>query len=261
MRIDGARALVTGASRGLGAAIARALHAGGASPVLVARDREDLERLAFELDAEVIAGDLLDPEFAAVLVSLAGPIDILVNNAGMGRTGLVADQPPADIESVLRLNLVVPARLCSEALPSMIERGRGHIVNMSSLSMAVDTVGWASYGASKAGLSSFSESLRLELDGTGVGLTLVEIGFVDTDMLSELRADPLASPVFERAIRLRLQTLLDPDDVAAAVVGAISRNRSHVRLPRRTAALPAMSNLGRRATRLIAPRIAPPASR
>lgn len=251
---------MTGASRGLGAAIARALHRRGADLVLVARDRADLERVGSELDADCVAGDLLDPDFESTLIDTVGPLDILVNNAGIERTGRVADQSPDDIEAVLRLNLVVPARLCSRALPSMIERGRGHIVNMSSLSMAVDTAGWASYSASKAGLSSFSESLRVELHGTGVGLTLVEIGFVDTDMLAGLRHDPVAAPVFERALRLRLQRVLEPDEVASAVAEAVASSRRHVRLPRRTAALPASTNLARRTTRLLTPRPAPPSA-
>lgn len=260
MEIAGARALVTGASRGVGAAVARALHRAGAELVLVARDRAALERVGAELDADCVNGDLLDAGFATSLISTVAPVDILVNNAGIERTGSVADQSPDDIEAVLRLNLVVPARLCSEVLPSMLERGRGHIVNMSSLSMAVDTAGWASYSASKAGLSSFSESLAVELDRTGVGLTLAEIGFVDTDMSRHLRDDPLAAPVFERALRWHLQRLLDPDEVATAIVEAIAKSRRHVRLPRRTAALPAMTNVARRATRLLTPRPASPGS-
>ena len=257
MELDGVRALVTGASRGIGAAIARRLVDSGASVVLVARSADAIGRLADDLEGTAIAGNLLDVDFATSLPDLTGPVDVLVNNAGIERAGRVVDLSPAELADVFRLNLVVPAQLCSMYLPSMVTAGSGHIVNMSSLSMAVDTPGWASYSASKAGLSSFSESLRVELAGTGVGLTVAEIGFTDTNMVTELRAEPLTAPTFERALRLRLQRMLDPDEVGHAVVRAIEHERSHVRLPRRTAAIPALTNAGRRATRLLAPKLPP----
>ncbi len=257
MDLDGARALVTGASRGIGAAIARRLVDSGAEVILVARSAEAVGRLAEDLEGTAIAGDLLDPDFVAELPDRAGPIDVLVNNAGIERADRVVDVSPQDLEDVFRLNLVVPAQLCSMFLPAMVARGRGHIVNMSSLSMAVDTPGWASYSASKAGLSSFTESLRVELDGIRIGLTAVEIGFTETDMVHNLLSEPLTAPTFERALRLRLQRMLEPEEVARAVVRAVERDRSHVRLPRRTAALPALANVGRRASRLMAPKLPP----
>jgi short-subunit dehydrogenase len=123
-----------------------------------------------------------------------GPIDVLINNAGIEIVGQVAEQDPDDLRAVIGVNLEVPITLAHHVLPHMLERGSGRIVNISSMASVVSSPGWATYSASKAGLSSFSRSLKTELAGTGVGVTVVEIGFVQTDMLDDLRSNDFVRP-------------------------------------------------------------------
>ena len=252
--VHGSRVMVTGASRGIGKAITREFARAGAHVTLVARDPDRLADIAGEIGGDVLAGDLLDPDFvdgvAAVLRADPG-VDVLVNNAALEHTGTLDTQDPEQIRDVFHLNLVVPAQLSQAALVGMLTRGRGHIVNVSSISMCADTPGFATYGASKSGLSALGESVRRELYGTGVGLTTVEVGYVDTDMLDELRTEPLTGGVFDRYEQLRLQRTLPVDEVASAVRRAVERNSPHVRLPRRSAAFPMITNLPRRLGRVI----------
>lgn len=256
MELNGARVVITGASRGIGAACARELSSRGADVALVSRDRSALQSVADELTGQkqVLAGDLLDDSFREELVATIleiGPIDVLVNNAGIEISGSLVDQSASEISAVLRLNLEVPALLCRAVLPHMIGRGSGHIVNVSSLAMAVNAPGFATYGASKAGLSSFTESLRLELPGTGVHLTSVEIGETDTDMLHTMREVDHLDAMYRRYERLRLQRLLGAEEVAIGIRRAIESGRPHVRLPRRAMAIPMIVNGPRRLSNLI----------
>jgi short-subunit dehydrogenase len=246
MNLQGKRVLLTGASRGLGEGIAAALDHAGATVIGVARSER----------ADGITGDLLDEGFVTALVPRVledGPIDVLVNNAGVAPSGNVAEQSPEELRAVFRLNLEVPAILCQAVLPSMLARGSGHIVNVSSLAMAVDTPGFAGYGSSKAGISSFTESLRVELDDSDIGITLVEIGEADTEMVHGLRSNDRIDAIFSRAERLHLQRMLTVDEVSAAVRDAIEANRTHVRLPHRTAAIPMIVNIPRRLSRILGP--------
>lgn len=247
MELHNAHVLITGASRGIGEAIARHFAEAGATITLVARNREALDGLATQLSCEAIAGDLLDPSFVDSLIARAtntGPVDVLINNAGMEQVGHVDMQSPAQIRSVFRLNLEVPAVLSHHALGSMLQRRRGHIVNISSMAMAVNTPGFATYGASKSGLSAFSASLSEELAGTGVDVTTVEIGTADTDMLTSLRSSPVHG-VFDRYEKLGMSPLISVDDVAAAVRTAVETGKPRVRLPKRQAALPMIVNVPR----------------
>ncbi|MEM8708543.1 MAG: SDR family NAD(P)-dependent oxidoreductase, partial [Actinomycetota bacterium] len=184
MDLSAARVLITGASRGIGLEIARKLHAKGATIIGTARTEASLEAAVDELDLVPIVGDLNDPAVADGVIGEAlehGPIDVLVNNAGIEIVGQVAEQDPHDLRSVIDVNLSVPITLARHVLPHMLERGSGRIVNISSMASIVNSPGWATYSASKAGLSSFSRSLRAELRGTDVDVTVVEIGFVQTD--------------------------------------------------------------------------------
>ncbi len=246
MSLDGSRIIVTGASRGIGAALARRLAEERADLVLVARNGQHLEALADEVGgAEVFTGDLTDPAFRVELVEGVlsnGEVDVWINNAGLAVYGPFAEQDPGDIAAVLRLNLEAPVDLCRRILPTMLERGSGHIVNVSSVAMAVTTPGFATYGSSKSGLSAFDASLSLELEGTGVGLTTVEIGEVDTAMLRYLRSDPDIDAIFARSEKLGAQRLLQPDEVADAIVAGVVDNKRYVRLPRRAGAFPAWVN-------------------
>ena len=254
MELNGAHIAITGGSRGIGEATARALAAAGADLHLVARDGAALEQLGDELGCRWTAGDLLDEPFRASLIDRIeahGPIDVLINNAGLERTGHVSDQTTDQLRDVLRLNLEVPVLLCRDALQSMLPRSRGHLVNVSSLAMAVHSPGFATYGASKTGLSSFTGSLRRELKGSGVDLTIVEIGPVDTDMLADIRSNSAADQLFARYDKLRLNRTMPADEVAVGIRDAIVSGAAAVRLPKRAGAFPAIANLTRRVGDLV----------
>jgi short-subunit dehydrogenase len=178
---------VTGASSGIGRAIARQLAAEGTDLVVVARDRKRLDDLAKELDVdvEVLAADLADPaELAVVETRVAAaekPIDLLVNNAGFGTYGAFADLPIDGEEREIRVNVIAVVRLAHAALGAMKERGAGTILNVSSVAGLVATPGNATYGATKAYVTSFGEALHGEAKGTGVKVATVLPGFTRTE--------------------------------------------------------------------------------
>ncbi len=179
--------LVTGASSGIGEAIAREYARGGAKLTLVARRRDRLEALATEVGGCcIVQADLTDPEEG--LRALAegeaahGPIDVLVNNAGVQIVARTLDTDPAEGERLLALNVTTPLRLLIAVLKRMVERGTGTIVNISSLAALAPTPGMFYYNASKAALAAASESLARELVGTGVHVLTVYPGPVTTDM-------------------------------------------------------------------------------
>jgi short-subunit dehydrogenase len=184
-------ALVTGASSGIGAAFARRLAAAGSDLVLVARRKDRLEALAEELEAahgvrvEIMVADLSDSEsLATVEARLADadhPVDLLVNNAGAGGHGFYASLPVEGVDTMVRLNLVAPTRLMSAALPGMVARGSGGVVNVSSISGEQPIPFVATYSATKAFLTSMSESLHEELRGKGVTVTAVLPGFTRSE--------------------------------------------------------------------------------
>ncbi|MEU9252132.1 SDR family oxidoreductase [Streptomyces sp. NPDC048270] len=180
--------LITGASAGLGAAFARAFAAKGADLVLVARDKERLESVARDLGrefgtaAEVLPADLLDPaDCAAVAARLADrvrPVDILVNNAGFGLPAPFPYSPVEDEERMLDLLVKVPLRLTHAVLPGLRERRRGAVVNVSSVAGLLPT---GTYGAAKAWVTAFSESLRVDMEPYGVRVLAVVPGFTRTE--------------------------------------------------------------------------------
>jgi short-subunit dehydrogenase len=181
------RALVTGASSGIGEVLARKLAAEGTTLVVVARDRERLDALADELSAghgievEVLPADLAEKaQLAAVeerLRSNESPVDLLVNNAGFGTYGPFVEQDPDTEEREVEVNCNALVRLCHAAAPVMVDRGRGTIVNVSSLASRAASPRNAVYAATKAFVSHFSDALHEELRGTGVGVTVVEPGY------------------------------------------------------------------------------------
>jgi short-subunit dehydrogenase len=184
-------ALVTGASSGIGDAIARELSAQGTDLVVVARDAGRLDALAKELrerdgiSVDVLPADLADAaQLARVEARLASgdsPIELLVNNAGFGTSGQFAELPIDKEEREVRVNVIAPVRLTRAVLPGMLERERGAVMNVSSMASLQAVPRNATYAATKAFLTSFTESLHEELRGTGVTVTAVLPGFTRTE--------------------------------------------------------------------------------
>ena len=252
MELDGKRVLITGASRGIGAALADEFAAAGARLALVARGSERLRDLASLLNASSYAVDLTDPNQVPGLIGRVeadgGPIDVLVNNAGVETVGEFVQQSWADVESLYRLNLLTPVELCHQVLPGMLDRRSGHLVNMSSLAGVTAFPGMAAYSSSKAGLTHFTAGLRADLRGRSVKTTVVELGPVATDMLDRAKSYRPVDDSFARAYQLKVLTELDAEVVAREVVTAVRRNRRHVRLPRRAGFAASIAEVPRRGT-------------
>ena len=254
MKLAGARVVVTGASRGIGAELARALAAHGARVVLVARSREPLEKLAADLDGEAFPADLTDAAALEPLVSRIeadGPIDVLVNNAGVDLTGTFTELPPEQIERLLFVNLCAPVLLCRAVLPGMLQRRRGHILNVSSLAGTNALPGLAAYSTSKAGLSHFTAGLRAELKGTPITTTLAELSTIEGSMVDNLRSHEPTRRAMARLERLQLIADLDMQTVVDALVARDRAREGHVRLPKRDALFPLIVETPRRLTELL----------
>ena len=218
MELRGQKALVTGATGGLGHAIARALAERGARVVVTGRRAEVLEPLAEEIGGRAVAADLSEPDAVDRLLAEAGEVDVLVANAGLPASGRIDDYSVEQIDRALAVNLRAPVLMAHALGPKMAERGRGHMVFMSSMSGKVATKASALYAATKFGLRGFAMGLRQDLDGTGVGVSAVFPGPVsDAGMFAETGVE---MPWFARP--------RSPEDVAAAVVRAIDRNRAEI---------------------------------
>ena len=212
------RALVTGATGGIGQAIARALAAEGAELVLTGRRLDVLEPLAAELAATAIAADLSDLDEVGRLLTEAGDIDILVANAALPGSGDVLDYTHEQILRSLTVNLEAPILMARDAAVGMVARGRGHIVMIGSVSGKIASAEASIYNATKFGLRGFSLGFRQDLARHGVGLSLVEPGFVrDAGMFVE------SGGKLPKAIRT-----VTPEAVARKVVKAIRRNSAEV---------------------------------
>ncbi len=218
-RLDGKAALITGASGGIGAAIARTLHAQGAVVVLSGTRRDALDALAAELGerAFVCPADLRDAAEPDALVAAAeqaaGPLAILVNNAGMTRDMLALRMRDEDWQAVIDIDLSAPFRLARATLRGMLRRRAGRIINISSIVGATGNAGQANYVAAKAGLVGMSKALAQEVASRGITVNVVAPGFIATpmtDKLTEQQRTKLADVI-------PLGRLGQPDDVAAAV--------------------------------------------
>ncbi|MBN9559516.1 MAG: 3-oxoacyl-[acyl-carrier-protein] reductase [Alphaproteobacteria bacterium] len=218
-RLDGKPALVTGASGGIGAAIARSLHAQGAVVVLSGTRRDALDALAGELGdrTHVCPADLRDPAAPDALVEAAeqaaGPLHVLVNNAGMTRDMLAMRLRDEDWQAVLDVDLTAPFRLARAALRGMVRRRAGRIIGISSIVGATGNAGQANYAAAKAGLVGMTKALAQEVGSRNITVNIVAPGFIETPMtavLNEAQRSKLSGAI-------ALGRLGQPEDVAAAV--------------------------------------------
>ena len=211
--------LLTGASGGIGKAIARALHGRGAELLLSGRRADVLERLAADLGerAETLPADLADAEQVVGLVARAGRVDVLVANAALPGSGRIETYSAEQVDRALDVNLRAPIQLVRELLPQMLDRRSGHLVFISSMSGKIATAGGALYAATKFGLRGFAFSLREDLRDTGVGVTTVFPGLIaDAGMWAD-------SGVESPHARTRR-----PDEVADAVIRGIETGRAEI---------------------------------
>jgi 3-oxoacyl-[acyl-carrier protein] reductase len=229
-RLDGKTALVTGASGGIGAGIARALHAQGATVALSGTRREVLEALAAELGerAHVCPADLRDAGAADALVAAAeaaaGPLAILVNNAGLTRDMLALRMKDEDWQTVLDVDLSAPFRLARAAMRGMLRRRAGRIIGIGSIVGATGNAGQANYAAAKAGLVGMTKALAQEVASRGITVNMVAPGFVETAMTQALGEAQRA----KLADAIPLGRLGRPADIAAAVVYLASEEAAWV---------------------------------
>jgi len=212
--LAGKRALVTGASKGIGRAIAEELARAGAEVVVGYRSgRDEAEELAAAIGGRAVQADLSRAEEAARLVEEAGDLDVLVNNAGLTRDGLLARMPDDDWRTVLETNLSAVFYTCRAVCRPMMRRRAGSIVNVSSIVGVHGNGGQTNYAASKAGIIGFTKSLAKELGSRNVRANVVAPGYVTTQLTDVLPEDATAAMLRNTA----LGRLGEPKDVAGAV--------------------------------------------
>jgi 3-oxoacyl-[acyl-carrier protein] reductase len=218
--LTGRTAFVTGSTRGIGLAIARALHGAGAKVAIVGRDQSRAESLAAELGprasgvaCDVAQVDQVERAIAAAEAAL-GPIDILVNNAGLTRDNILLRLSDADWDAVLDANLKGAFHTTRAVIKGMMKRRAGRIVNITSIVGLTGNKGQANYAASKAGLIGFTKSVAKEYASRGVLANCVAPGFIETDMTAALPEEARATLL--QAIALG--RLGRPEDVAGAVL-------------------------------------------
>lgn len=216
MRLSGSTVLVTGATGGIGHSIARTLAGRGARLVLTGRKAAELERLAGEVGGRAVVADLAGG--VGRLVEEVGAVDVLVANAALPAGGALPDFTAEQVTQALAVNLEAPIELARALVPPMVAAGRGHVVFVGSLAGKVASAGSSLYNATKFGLRGFALGLREDLRGSGVGVSVVQPGFVrDAGMFAESGAKPPAG----------LRTV-SPEQVAQGVVRAVEEDRAEV---------------------------------
>ncbi len=225
MRLEGSVALVTGASSGIGRSVALLLAERGARLAVAGRDRDAVAAVAERTGGLAITADLAQPGAAERVAEQAlghwGRVDLLVSNAGAGWAGALAEMPPEVAERLVAVNLLAPVRLTGLVLPGMLERGGGHLAYVGSIAGATGVAREAVYAATKAGLAAFADSVREEVAGRGVGVSVTIPGVVDT-------------PFFERrgsAYDRAWPAPVPPERVARAILRAVGSDRAEVFAP------------------------------
>jgi short-subunit dehydrogenase len=218
MDLRGRTVLLTGATGGLGQAIARELARRGSSLIVTGRRADVLEPLAAELGGRAVACDLGDPADVDRLLEVAGDVDVLVANAGLPGSGHISSFSVEEIDSAIAVNLRAPMVLAARLSEPMVARGSGHLLFVSSLSGRAASGGGSVYAATKFGLRGFAHGLREDLRDSGVGVSVVLPGFIrDGGMFHDSGTE------LPRFVGTRT-----PKDVATAVANAIERDRAEV---------------------------------
>lgn len=252
MRLNGKNVVITGGSQGIGEALADAFSGTGANVLLVARSEEKLKRIAQRIGGEYIVADLtMSADVDSLVgrcVETLGTIDVFINNAGVETDDAFVNTSVDDLRRLARLNFEAPLVLTRNVVRHMMENGEGHVVQMSSLSAAIPFPGLTAYAGSKAGLTQFTESLRREIQGTGVGLTVVSPGPVDTAMWDRLDTGKgYSEPALNRFRKLLFLPKVSPQKIAAGTVKAVEENKRFVRIPARFNNYHWLNNAPRRA--------------
>jgi NAD(P)-dependent dehydrogenase (short-subunit alcohol dehydrogenase family) len=214
-----ATALVTGSTGGIGAATAALLAADGYDVVVSGRDTERGEAVVKQITADggnarFVAADLHDLDSLRALANAAGPVEILVNNAGMFPGGPLVSQDVASFDAAFALNVRAPYFLSAALVPDMIERGRGSIVNVSTMAASVGMPGLSAYGATKAALESLTRTWAAELGASGIRVNTVAPGPTGTDMFLAMPAEAQSSV----AASTILGRMADPQEIARVIV-------------------------------------------
>lgn len=228
--LDGKTAAITGASSGIGEATALALAAEGAAVAIGARREDRLEALASRIGSDggkalPIAVDVADEDSATSFVTRAhselGGLDILVNNAGVMLLGPVEGAPTDQWRTMVNVNLLGLLYCTHAALPLMREAGSGHIVNISSVAGRSANAGSAVYNLTKFGVGAFSEALRQEVSPSGIRTTIIEPGFVDTELQSHNEHPAVLEGL--KKMRESLPEVLQAEDIAAGILYAVTQ--------------------------------------
>lgn len=225
MHLDDATVLVTGASGGIGGAVALRCAARGAKLVLQGRDEERLAAVASSVGGRLVVCDLSTAEGVTRLAAEGDGVDVIVHAAGVGWWGSAVAMPPRDVNLLVALDLIAPIRLTQLLLPAMLTRASGHVSFVSSIAGMTGVAGEAVYSAAKAGLMGFADALRLELVDSGITVSTISPGAVATDF---------RVPEYAR----RSPRPIPADRVAALVVAAIEADRPRTIVPRWLAIAP-----------------------
>ena len=248
MQLTGAVVLVTGASAGIGQVAAARFAAKGARVLVHGRDPQRTQQVADEVGGRALIADLAEPadreQLASAAVDAFGHVDVLVNNAGFGYLGPVSAMDVDVIRRLIEVDLLAAVELTRSLLPGMIERRRGAICFVTSIAGRTGVAGEAVYSATKAGLDTFADSLRVETAGSGVNVSVVVPGVVDTGFF-ETRGTPYT--------RSRPRPI-PAETVADAVVRAVERDRAEEWRPRWLRIAPTMRALAPGAFRRLAVR-------